>query len=170
MPSREQPARLAYLVQKHDARRLHYDFRLELDGVLKSWAVPKGPSLDPAQKRLAVHVEDHPLGYGDFEGTISEGMYGAGTVMLWDRGEWEPLSDPKEAYRAGKLKFRLHGQKLRGGWSLVRMRPKPGDEGENWLLIKENDDEARADGDVLEEQPLSAASGRTLEQIAEEES
>src|SRR6201984_3482606 len=104
--------RLGYLIQKHDATRLHYDFRLELDGVLKSWAVTKGPSLDPADKRLAVHVEDHPLAYGSFEGPIPAGQYGAGTVMVWDQGNWEPVGDPRKGYAEGKLKFILHGQHL----------------------------------------------------------
>src|SRR5262249_37741089 len=110
-----------FVVQRHAARRLHYDFRLELDGVLKSWAVPKGPTRDPAEKRLAVHVEDHPLEYGNFEGTIPSGEYGAGEVVLWDRGRWAPIGDPDEGYRRGKLKFTLHGDKLRGGWTLARM-------------------------------------------------
>ena len=115
-----------FCVQRHAARRLHYDFRLELDGVLKSWAVPKGPSLDPAEKRLAVHVEDHPIEYGTFEGTIPAGEYGGGEVILWDRGEWEPIEDPEEGYRRGKLKFKLHGQKLHGGWTLARMGGRAG--------------------------------------------
>jgi bifunctional non-homologous end joining protein LigD len=115
-----------YVVQKHAAGRLHYDLRLELDGVLKSWALPKGPSLDPAEKRLAVHVEDHPVEYGSFEGTIPEGEYGGGTVMLWDRGRWEPQGDPHEGYAKGDLKFRLHGEKLKGSWVLARMKAKTG--------------------------------------------
>ncbi|TMJ68888.1 MAG: hypothetical protein E6G83_03750 [Alphaproteobacteria bacterium] len=121
--SHEKPgAALSFVIQKHAARRLHYDFRLELDGVLKSWAVPKGPSLDPGEKRLAVHVEDHPLDYGEFEGVIPEGEYGGGTVLLWDRGIWVPLnSDPEAAYRKGSLKFTLEGEKLHGNWALVRM-------------------------------------------------
>ena len=115
-------APLSFVVQKHAARRLHYDFRLELDGVLKSWAIPKGPSLDPGEKRLAVHVEDHPLDYGGFEGVIPKGQYGGGTVLLWDRGTWTPeVPDPDEAYRKGSLKFRLDGEKLHGHWALVRM-------------------------------------------------
>src|SRR5215217_4752635 len=126
-----------FVVQKHDATRLHYDFRLELDGVLKSWAVTKGPSLTPGEKRLAVHVEDHPLDYGSFEGTIPKGAYGGGTVMLWDRGTWEAAGDPAADYAAGKLKFRLRGERLRGGWMLVRMRGKAREKQDLWLLIKE---------------------------------
>ena len=114
----------SYLIQKHDASRLHYDFRLELDGVLKSWAVPEGPSLDPAVKSLAVHVEDHPLEYGSFEGVIPQGEYGGGTVMLWDRGTWEPEGDAAESYRRGKLVFRLNGERLKGRWALIRMGGK----------------------------------------------
>jgi bifunctional non-homologous end joining protein LigD len=156
-----------FVVQKHDASRLHYDFRLESDGVLKSWAVPKGPSLDPAEKRLAVEVEDHPLDYGSFEGIIPEGEYGGGTVELWDQGRWQPKGDVKEGFRKGHLKFELDGEKLQGGWNLVRLK---GDEKKpNWLLIKENDATARplAKGDILDERPESVASGRTVEQIAE---
>ena len=151
--------RLFFCVQKHHARRLHYDFRLELDGVLKSWAVPKGPSFDPAEKRLAVHVEDHPLEYGTFEGQIPPGEYGAGSVVLWDRGEWIPKEEPHEGYRKGKLKFDLVGEKLRGGWTLARMGGRSGEGGKNWLLLKERDATARplADGDVLEERPESVA-------------
>ena len=156
------------VVQKHAARRLHYDFRLELDGVLKSWAVTKGPSLDPADKRLAVHVEDHPLAYGSFEGTIPAGQYGAGTVMVWERGTWEPVGDPHKGFAEGKLKFILHGQRLKGGWTLVRMRGRAQEEGrDNWLLIKERDEYARpGHGDaLLEEVDRSALSGKTMEEL-----
>src|SRR4051812_11536192 len=113
---------LRFLIQKHAASHLHYDFRLELNGVLLSWAVPKGPSLDPADKRLAMHVEDHPLEYGNFEGTIPKGQYGGGTVMLWDNGTWAPIGDPEAGYKKGHLKFELHGKKLSGRWALVRTR------------------------------------------------
>jgi bifunctional non-homologous end joining protein LigD len=134
---------LRFVVQKHAARRLHYDFRLEMNGALKSWAVPKGPSLDPRDKRLAVHVEDHPLDYADFEGVIPPKQYGAGTVIVWDRGHWLPESDPIESYSAGKLKFRLEGEKLSGGWTLVRTALKGSADMQQWLLIKERDDAAR---------------------------
>ena len=169
--SHEKPgAALSFVIQKHAARRLHYDFRLELDGVLKSWAVPKGPSLDPGEKRLAVHVEDHPLDYGEFEGVIPEGEYGGGTVLLWDRGIWVPLnSDPEAAYRKGSLKFTLEGEKLHGNWALVRMGGKAANERhENWLLIKERDAAAvPQSGDaVVTDNPLSVASGRSLDAIA----
>ncbi|HEX3535790.1 MAG TPA: DNA ligase D [Stellaceae bacterium] len=169
------PAPLSFVIQKHAARRLHYDFRLELDGVLLSWAVPKGPSLDPGEKRLAVHVEDHPIEYGGFEGVIPKGQYGGGTVLLWDRGTWTPEGPhPAEAYRKGTLKFRLDGDKLHGKWALVRMGGraaprKPGDH-ENWLLIKERDDEAEpgSDAAIVEDKPLSVATGRSMEAIAAE--
>lgn len=156
----------SFVIQKHRARRLHYDLRLELDGVLKSWAVPKGPSLDPKEKRLAVQVEDHPLEYGDFEGVIPEGEYGAGSVLVWDRGTWTPVEDPSEGLRQGKLKFRLDGEKLHGGWALVRLRD--GNRGKDWLLIKEKDDEAQPGEqyDVVDELPASVVSDRTLEEVA----
>lgn len=158
----------SFVVQKHDASHLHYDFRLELDGVLKSWAVPHGPCLDPSQKRLAVEVEDHPVEYGGFEGTIPAGEYGGGTVLLWDRGTWTPHGDPEAGYQSGKLKFELHGEKLHGNWDLIRMRPRTGEKRTNWLLIKEQDSEAvpLAEADILEEHPDSVASGRSLDQIA----
>lgn len=147
---------LAYVVQKHWASRLHYDFRLEFEGTLKSWAVPKGPSLDPKVKRMAVQVEDHPLSYGDFEGTIPAKQYGAGKVIVWDRGTWSPLEDAAKGFKTGKLKFEIHGEKLRGKWTLVRM--KGNDEKQvPWLLIKEHDSEERpaADYDITEVLPDS---------------
>ena len=163
---------LSFVVQKHAASRLHYDFRLELNGVLLSWAIPKGPSLDPGEKRLAVHVEDHPLDYGGFEGVIPKGQYGGGTVLLWDRGTWAPEGpNPEEAYRRGALKFRLDGEKLRGHWALVRMGGKAANERrENWLLIKERDDVAApgSDAALVEDKPLSVATGRSMEQIAQD--
>jgi len=149
---------LAFVVQKHDASRLHYDFRLEWDGTLKSWAVPKGPSLDPARKVLAVQVEDHPIEYGDFEGVIPKGQYGGGTVLLWDRGTWEPLHDPAEGLARGKLHFILHGQKLKGEWSLVRMGGRSWDDGKNWLLMKLKDEYASKTRDILADSPQSAKS------------
>jgi bifunctional non-homologous end joining protein LigD len=158
---------LSYLIQKHDATRLHYDFRLELDGVLLSWAVTKGPSLNPADKRLAVRTEDHPLSYGSFEGTIPKGQYGGGTVMLWDEGTWEPKGDPHAGLKKGHLSFVLHGARLKGGWDLIRMRGEG--KRENWLLIKENDGEARknsANGDFLEDLSVSVTSRRSMEEIA----
>jgi len=162
---------LRFVIQKHAATRLHYDFRLELDGVLLSWAVPKGPSLDPRDKRFAARVEDHPLEYGDFEGTIPKGEYGGGTVMLWDRGTWEPEGDPHAGLARGDLKFTLHGVKLKGSWVLVRMHKRSAEEGkENWLLIKHRDSHAvEGDGDaLLAEQSRSVLTGRTLEEIAGE--
>ncbi len=158
----------SFVIQKHDASRLHYDFRLELDGTLKSWAVAKGPSLVKGEKRLAVHVEDHPLSYADFEGTIPEGQYGGGTVLVWDRGTWEPEGDPHESYEKGRLTFRLDGEKLKGAWHLIRMAKRPREKQESWLLIKAEDDYARAedDPDILQEAPLSVKSGRSIEEIA----
>lgn len=155
---------LSFVIHKHDARNLHYDFRLELDGTLKSWAVPKGPSLDPTHKRLAVHVEDHPLGYAGFEGSIPEGQYGAGDVIVWDRGIWQPHGDPQKTYKDGKLKFTLVGEKLTGEWALVRTRLKGSGDKEQWLLIKEKDEIARpgADYDIVVDQPQSVISGKLV--------
>jgi bifunctional non-homologous end joining protein LigD len=160
--------RRRFVIQKHDATRLHYDLRLEFDGVFKSWAVTRGPSLDPHDKRLAVEVEDHPLDYGDFEGTIPEGQYGGGTVQLWDRGYWES-PDPERGFAKGDLKFTLDGEKLHGSWVLVRMRAdRNGGKRTNWLLIKHRDDFAKEGkaNDVLDADK-SVASGRTMAQIAE---
>ena len=158
-----------FVIQKHAARRLHYDLRLELDGVMKSWAVTRGPSLVPGDKRLAVHVEDHPIEYNAFEGTIPQGEYGGGTVMIWDRGRWEPDGDPHRGYKKGHLIFTLEGEKLRGRWHLVRMHGRGGEKKEPWLLIKAKDDEARNpdDPDILEDKPLSVVSGRSIPEIAE---
>jgi bifunctional non-homologous end joining protein LigD len=157
-----------YVIQKHAARRLHYDLRLELDGVMKSWAVTRGPSLDPGEKRLAVHVEDHPVEYNSFEGTIPQDEYGGGTVMIWDRGRWIPQGDPHKGYAKGHLDFVLEGEKLRGRWHLVRMRGRDRDRHENWLLIKGKDEESRSGraADILEEQPLSVATSRSMDEIA----
>ena len=172
VPRRKKPvaAPLSFVVQKHAATRLHYDFRLELGGVLLSWAIPRGPSLDPGEKRLAVHVEDHPIEYGGFEGVIPKGQYGGGTVLIWDRGTWTPLDpDPEAAYRKGALKFRLDGEKMQGNWALVRMGGKAAQEAhENWLLIKERDAEAVPDSGaaLVADQPLSVATGRSIDAIA----
>jgi bifunctional non-homologous end joining protein LigD len=157
-----------YVIQKHDATRLHYDLRLELDGVMLSWAVTRGPSLVPGEKRLAIHVEDHPIEYNKFEGTIPEGQYGGGTVMVWDRGTWTPEQDAHKGMQKGHLDFELHGEKLNGHWHLVRMRKRPGERQEPWLLIKATDEFARkeSDPDILEEMADSAASGRTMDEIA----
>jgi bifunctional non-homologous end joining protein LigD len=173
-PSGEQPAaaakRLRFVIQKHDATRLHYDLRLELDGVFKSWAVTRGPSLDPADKRLAVEVEDHPLPYGDFEGTIPAGQYGGGTVLIWDRGYWVPEGEntPEEALAKGDLKFTLHGKKLHGSWVLVRIKHnRDNSKRVNWLLIKHRDDAAHeGDHDALLEEDKSVASNRSMATIA----
>jgi bifunctional non-homologous end joining protein LigD len=162
------PSCLRYVIQKHAAGRLHYDFRLEYDGTLKSWAVPKGPSLDPAVKSLAVQVEDHPIDYANFEGMIPKGEYGGGTVMVWDQGTWEPEVDAAKGLKEGKLKFRLHGEKLKGSWALVRMGGRAGDGGKNWLLIKHRDDESKSTAkfDILKRKPNSVLSDRDLDQIA----
>ncbi len=158
-----------FVIQKHAARRLHYDLRLELDGVMKSWAVTRGPSLVPGEKRLAVHVEDHPIDYNTFEGTIPQGQYGGGTVLIWDRGAWLPEGDPHKGLAKGHLSFRLDGEKLHGMWHLVRMRGRSGEKKENWLLIKAHDDAARdaKDPDILEEEPLSVVTGRSISDIAQ---
>jgi bifunctional non-homologous end joining protein LigD len=154
-----------FVVQKHAARRLHYDFRLEIGGVLASWAVPRGLSLDPADKRLAVRTEDHPLEYAKFEGTIPEGEYGAGTVMIWDRGTYVAKGDPVKGLEEGKLKFCLNGTRLKGGFTLVQMRGPRRGGGKYWLLIKERDEYASSD-DITVRETTSVKSGRTLEEIA----
>lgn len=160
-------AGLRFLVQKHDATRLHYDFRVEWKGVLLSWAVTKGPSADPSQKRLAVRTEDHPLDYGNFEGTIPKGEYGGGTVMLWDEGVWLPKDDPDEGLASGNLKVVLHGARMRGAWVLVRMKRRKGEKRENWLLIKERDNLTSDDPDGLTEgHAVSVRTGRTMAEIA----
>ena len=159
---------LSFVIQKHRASHMHYDFRLELNGVLVSWAVPKGPSLDPAHKRLAMHVEDHPIEYGEFEGTIPPKQYGAGTVLLWDRGIWVPKEDPNVGYKKGRLKFELQGEKLHGAWMLVRSHGGKYDADKAWFLIKERDEYAQPEskGLIVDERPESVASGRVLEEIA----
>jgi len=158
-----------FVIQKHAARRLHYDLRLELDGVMKSWAVTRGPSLVPGEKRLAVQVEDHPVEYNAFEGTIPQGEYGGGTVLIWDCGRWHPEGDPQRGLQKGHLEFRLDGDKLHGRWHLVRMHGRAGEKKVPWLLIKAKDEAARGprDPDILEEQPLSVVSGRSIPEIAE---
>jgi bifunctional non-homologous end joining protein LigD len=161
----------SYLIQKHDATRLHYDLRLELDGVLLSWAVTKGPSLNPGDKRLAVRAEDHPLSYGTFEGTIPKGQYGGGTVMLWDKGSWEPEGDPHYGLKKGHLAFTLHGERLKGGWDLIRMHgDKWGDsKRENWLLVKKRDQEALNSAGAakfLENEGFSVTTRRSMDEIA----
>ncbi|HEY2374618.1 MAG TPA: DNA polymerase ligase N-terminal domain-containing protein [Gemmatimonadaceae bacterium] len=159
---------LHFVVQKHAASQLHFDFRLELDGVMKSWAVPKGPSYDPSVRRLAMEVEDHPIEYNTFEGTIPQGEYGGGTVMLWDRGTYDAENDGgvealREGYARGDLKFVLNGERLRGGWVLVRMK-RPGRP--QWLLIKHRDEYASSSRDIVEDAMTSVVSGRTMDDIA----
>jgi bifunctional non-homologous end joining protein LigD len=158
----------AFVIQKHAARRLHYDLRLELDGVMKSWAVTRGPSLVSGEKRLAVQVEDHPIDYNKFEGTIPKGEYGGGTVMIWDRGSWQPQEDPHQGLRKGHLSFTLDGEKLHGLWHLVRMHRRRGEKRDNWLLIKAHDEAAREAGakDILEQKSRSVVSGRSMDEIA----
>jgi bifunctional non-homologous end joining protein LigD len=161
----ERGERHRFVVQKHRATRLHYDFRLEMEGVLKSWAVPKGPSLDPAEKRLAMQVEDHPVSYFDFEGTIPVGNYGAGTVMVWDVGTWEPQGDAAEMLRKGDLKFRLKGEKLKGDFALVHMKARrPGSKGNEWLLIKHRDVYVQ-EGYDIDNYDYSVLTKRTMDEI-----
>src|SRR3954451_25392345 len=160
----------SFVVQKHEASRLHWDFRLELDGVLKSWAVPKGPSLDPNEKRLAMRTEDHPLDYGGFEGTIPKGEYGGGTVMLWDKGRWipEPGKDPSKTIEEGHLHFRLEGERMKGDWVMFRLKPRPGEKAEPWMLKKVTDEYADPEnGDALVDNDVtSVTTGRTMAEIA----
>src|SRR5690349_303756 len=182
-PKVEKKSAHRFVVQKHRATRLHYDFRLEMEGVLKSWAVPKGPSLDPADKRLAMQVEDHPVSYFDFEGNIPEGNYGAGNVMVWDVGTWQPLSptpvngvfvpgtdaEAASMLEKGDFKFRLKGKQLNGDFALVKMRSRrPGTKGTEWLLIKKRDD-AVVEGYDIEQYDTSALTGRSLREIAGDE-
>lgn len=165
---------LVFVVQKHSATRLHFDLRLELDGVMKSWAVPKGPSLDPAEKRLAMEVEDHPIEYNAFEGIIPKGQYGGGTVMIWDQGiytygndDMDPLEGLRRGYAEGDLKFVMLGERLKGSFVLVRMKGKKVS-GREWLLIKHKDDYAKPGSDVVEEYDTSVVTGRTMDKIAKE--
>ena len=158
----------SFMVQKHDATRLHWDFRLELDGVLKSWAVTRGPSLDPGEKRLAVRTEDHPLSYATFEGTIPKGEYGGGTVMLWDRGSWTPHpgKDPRKTLVEGHLHFTLDGERMKGEWLMIRLKPRGREKNENWLLRKLDDAEAGGTDTLTETALTSVSTGRTMEEIA----
>lgn len=157
-----------FIVQKHDATRLHWDFRLEVDGVLKSWAVTRGPSLDPDEKRLAVRTEDHPLSYADFEGTIPKGEYGGGTVMLWDTGSWEPVPGKSaKDLEKGHLHFVLHGERMNGEWLLIRLKPRGKEKAENWLLRKIDDAYAGATDELVETGLTSVTTGRTMKEIAE---
>src|SRR5215470_312 len=154
-----------FVVQQHRASHLHFDFRLEMDGVLRSWAVPKGPSTDPMDKRFAALVEDHPIEYGDFEGRIPSGNYGAGYVIVWDRGTWTPRNDFAEGWQTGKLLFDLSGHKLRGRWTLVRIKTKGSTSENDWLLIKERDEYVAKDGTALPDD--SVLSGLTIDEMAE---
>ena len=168
-PTRRAKSKLAFVVQKHRATALHYDFRLEWKGVMLSWAVPKGPSYDPTVKRLAMQVEDHPIEYNEFEGIIPAGEYGGGTVMIWDRGTWSPETpDVDAALKKGELKFSLEGKKLRGSWVLVRTRGRPGDSKPAWLLIKHRDQWASSE-DITELAPRSVVTNRLLIEIARDE-
>jgi bifunctional non-homologous end joining protein LigD len=169
----KQAKKLAFVIQKHDASHLHYDLRLEQDGVMKSWAVPKGPSLDPSVKRLAMEVEDHPIEYNSFEGTIPKGEYGGGTVMLWDRGTYtyggddpDPIEGLRRGYQKGDFKFVLNGKRLKGSWALVRMRRNQSGKPQ-WLLIKHRDEYAVPESDVTADVQTSVATGRTMDEIAE---
>jgi bifunctional non-homologous end joining protein LigD len=158
----------SFMVQKHDASRLHWDFRLEVDGVLKSWAVTRGPSLDPSEKRLAVRTEDHPLSYATFEGTIPKGQYGGGTVMLWDRGTWAPVAGKSaKDLEKGHLHFVLQGERMKGEWLLIRLKPRGTEKSENWLLRKIDEAEAGATDELVETGLTSIATGRTMVEIAE---
>src|SRR5688572_21643459 len=165
--AKKKAGRLSFVVQKHAASHLHYDFRLELGGVLLSWSVPKGPTLTVNERRLAVRTEDHPLDYASFEGTIPKGEYGGGSVIVWDRGTWTPLEDPERGLKKGRLSFELDGEKLHGRFHLVRMAPR--DKRENWLLFKGDDEEAsKANGKALvDARPESVLSGRTIEEIGD---
>lgn len=169
-PARRKSKLPVFVIQKHDASHLHYDFRLEIDGVLKSWAVPKGPSYDPSTKRLAMMTEDHPMEYGSFEGIIPAGNYGAGNVIIWDHGEWEyiePGSAPSEGLKKGKLTFRLQGKKMFGEWALVKIAGKRSQKGNEWLLVKHKDQWANSEVDVTEVAPLSVVSGREVGDLGE---
>jgi len=160
-----------FVIQKHHASRLHYDFRLEMEGVLKSWAVPKGPSYDPTVKRLAMMTEDHPYDYAGFEGVIPAGNYGAGNVIIWDNGEWEfiePGDDPVKALKSGKLAFRLYGKKMFGEWALVKIKGRDGSKGNEWLLLKHRDQYASADVDVTEVAPRSVISNKDVDEVGGE--
>src|SRR4051812_11017190 len=167
-PQRGRKGGSEFVVQKHDARRLHFDLRLELDGVLKSWAVTRGPSLVAGEKRLAVHTEDHPLEYLTFEGVIPKGEYGGGTMIVWDQGRWTPLADPRKGYAKGHLDFELHGERLKGRWHLVRMRPRPHEKKEQWLLLKGDDGFAQAPGapEITAVETASVVSGLTNADLA----